>query len=71
MPRKRAGDETLTTPSTAGVTFAPATSDAIPPIDAPTRKTFFLPSFRSAFVAAARSAANLVAAAPVRTCEKP
>ena len=38
----------------------------MPPIEAPTRKTFFLPSFRSAFVAAARSAANLVAAAPVR-----
>jgi hypothetical protein len=71
MPRNRAGDEMLTTPVRAGVTFAPATSDASPPIEAPTRNTFVLPSFRSAFVAAARSAANLVEAAPVRICENP
>ena len=37
MPRKRAGPETLTTPVTGGVTFAAATSEASPPIDAPTR----------------------------------
>ena len=55
MPRKRAGDETLTTPASGGVTFAPATTAARPPIDAPTTKIFFLPSLRSAFAAAAMS----------------
>ena len=57
MPRKRAGEETLTTPASGGDTLAPATTAASPPIDAPTTKIFRLPSFRSAFVAAAMSCA--------------
>ena len=67
----RAGPETLTTPSTAGFTLAPATSEAIPPIDAPTRKTFCFPRLRMSFTAPSRSLASRFPAVPARACERP
>jgi hypothetical protein len=55
-----AGPETLTTPSTGFglLMFAPATTTADPPIEAPTTNTFFAPRLRAFLTAAVTSPAS-------------